>query len=269
MAWSRPATFWIGLGIVFLAAVLLLREILLSFVAGLVLAYLLNPLANRLERHGLNRLIAALVIIGGSAIVFVGLLLLTVPIIARELAYFLDNLPVYFRQLEALTNDESRPWPPAEPSLRRGGLLGGVPPQRRPDPDHDGDDERDEQRGLLQPGDRGNAERQDDADEADAPCRDVDTGGERAEREQGQNVERARIRAHGLSDVGDVEQIHGSEDGRPMKCLRPHEVETLLAVVRRGPPRHHTHDSDEGREHEPIERHRRAGDARIGDAEQR
>jgi predicted PurR-regulated permease PerM len=110
MTWSRPVTFWIGLGVVFLAAVVVLREILLPFVAGLVLAYLLNPLANRLERLGLNRLVAALVIIGGSAILFVGLLLLTVPLIARELAYFLDNLPVYFRQLEMLTNDESRPW---------------------------------------------------------------------------------------------------------------------------------------------------------------
>jgi predicted PurR-regulated permease PerM len=110
MTWSRPAAFWIGLGILLLAAVLLLREILLPFAAGLVLAYLLNPLANRLERLGLNRLIAALVIIGGFAIAFFGLLLLAVPIIARELAYFLDNLPVYFRQLEALTNDESRPW---------------------------------------------------------------------------------------------------------------------------------------------------------------
>jgi predicted PurR-regulated permease PerM len=110
MTWSRPVTFWIGLGIVLMAAVLLLREILLPFVAGLVLAYLLNPLANRLERLGLNRIVAALIIIGGFAIVFVGLLLLAVPIIARELAYFLDNLPVYFRQLEALTNDESRPW---------------------------------------------------------------------------------------------------------------------------------------------------------------
>jgi predicted PurR-regulated permease PerM len=110
MNWSRPAAFWIGLAIAFLAALLLLREIMLPFVAGLVLAYLLNPLANRLERLGLNRLIAALVIIGGFAIIFVGLLLLAVPVIVRELAYFLDNLPVYFRQLEALTNDESRPW---------------------------------------------------------------------------------------------------------------------------------------------------------------
>ncbi len=37
----------------------LLREILLPFVAGMALAYLFNPLANRLERLGINRLIGA------------------------------------------------------------------------------------------------------------------------------------------------------------------------------------------------------------------
>ncbi|MBV9970519.1 MAG: AI-2E family transporter [Xanthobacteraceae bacterium] len=110
MTWSRPVTFWIGLAVVLLATVVLLREILLPFVAGLVLAYMLNPLANRLERLGFNRLVAALVIIGGSAFAFAGLLLLIVPLVVRELAFFLDNLPAYFRQLEALTNDETQPW---------------------------------------------------------------------------------------------------------------------------------------------------------------
>ena len=47
-----------------IAVVVLLREILLPFVAGMVLAYLLDPLANRLERLGMNRLIATLAIMG-------------------------------------------------------------------------------------------------------------------------------------------------------------------------------------------------------------
>ena len=41
-----------------LALAVLLREVLLPFVAGMVLAYLLDPLANRLERLGMNRLLA-------------------------------------------------------------------------------------------------------------------------------------------------------------------------------------------------------------------
>ena len=47
-----------------IAVVVLLREVLLPFVAGMVLAYLLDPLATRLERLGMNRLIATLTIVG-------------------------------------------------------------------------------------------------------------------------------------------------------------------------------------------------------------
>jgi len=93
-----------------IAVIVLLREILLPFVAGLVLAYLFNPLANRLERVGLNRLVAALAIIGVFIVAFVALVLFTAPFIARELAYFLDNLPTYFGQLKTLTSDPDRPW---------------------------------------------------------------------------------------------------------------------------------------------------------------
>ena len=93
---ARPITFWIAMCAAVIAVVVLLREILLPFVAGLVLAYLFNPLANRLERMGLNRLVAALAIIGVFIVGFALLILLTAPIIARELAYFLDNLPTDF-----------------------------------------------------------------------------------------------------------------------------------------------------------------------------
>jgi predicted PurR-regulated permease PerM len=37
------------------AVILLLREVLLPFVAGMVLAYLLDPLAARMERLGMSR----------------------------------------------------------------------------------------------------------------------------------------------------------------------------------------------------------------------
>ncbi len=107
---ARPITFWIAMCAAVIAVVVLLREVLLPFVAGLVLAYLFNPLANRLERMGLNRLVAALAIIGVFIVGFVLLVLLTAPIIARELAYLLDNLPIYFAQLKTLTSDPGRPW---------------------------------------------------------------------------------------------------------------------------------------------------------------
>jgi hypothetical protein len=52
---TRPIMFWIATCAAVIAAVVLLREILLPFVAGLVLGYLFNPecAVNLLLRHAL------------------------------------------------------------------------------------------------------------------------------------------------------------------------------------------------------------------------
>ena len=97
------------LAAVVLVAVLL-RDILLPFVAGMVLAYLLDPLANRLERLGLNRLAATLCIMGAFIVGVVVLVFLIAPVIVRELAYFVENFPLYVGQLQALATNPSRPW---------------------------------------------------------------------------------------------------------------------------------------------------------------
>jgi predicted PurR-regulated permease PerM len=107
---ARPLTFWIALFAVLIAAVVLLREILLPFVAGMVLAYLLDPLANRLERLGMNRLVATLAIIGLFIVVVVTVMVLAVPIIVTELADFVEYFPLYLRQLGDLASDPTRPW---------------------------------------------------------------------------------------------------------------------------------------------------------------
>ena len=61
MAFQRQVIFWLGALVVFVLALWLLSEILLPFVAGLAIAYLLTPLTDRLERLGVNRLV------GGAA----------------------------------------------------------------------------------------------------------------------------------------------------------------------------------------------------------
>ena len=57
----------VGLGLL----VYLLRDVMLPFVAGIALAYLLDPLADRLERLGLGRLAASLAILALFVIVLV------------------------------------------------------------------------------------------------------------------------------------------------------------------------------------------------------
>jgi predicted PurR-regulated permease PerM len=110
MSDPRPIAFWIAMLAAVIAAVVLLREVLLPFVAGMVLAYLLNPLATRLERLGMNRLVATLAILGLFIASIVTLFVLTAPFIGSELVYFIDSFPRYVRQLQGLATDPNRPW---------------------------------------------------------------------------------------------------------------------------------------------------------------
>ena len=73
----------------------LLSEILLPFVAGLAIAYLLTPVTDRLERFGVNRLVAALLIITFVVFAFVYLILLVAPILGGQLWSFIDSVPGY------------------------------------------------------------------------------------------------------------------------------------------------------------------------------
>jgi predicted PurR-regulated permease PerM len=107
---TRPIAFWIAMLAAVIAVVILLREVLLPFVAGMVLAYLLDPLANRIERLGINRLLATLAIVLVVVITVALLMVLTLPIIVRELGYFIDNVPSYVGRLRALASDPGHPW---------------------------------------------------------------------------------------------------------------------------------------------------------------
>jgi predicted PurR-regulated permease PerM len=107
---TRPIIFWIVMLAALIAVVTLLREVLLPFVAGMVLAYLLDPLANRMERLGMNRLVATLVIVLLAVVAIVVAMILTLPVVVRELAYFIENFPLYLRRLHALATDPAHPW---------------------------------------------------------------------------------------------------------------------------------------------------------------
>ena len=77
---------------------------------GMVLAYLLDPLATRLERLGFNRVFATLLIVGAFIGCSVALVVLTAPFLVSEMASLVDNLPLYIRRLHELATDPSRPW---------------------------------------------------------------------------------------------------------------------------------------------------------------
>ena len=107
---TRQVVFWALAVAVLVLALWLLREILLPFVAGMAIAYLLDPLANRIERLGVNRLIAAVLIVGIFATTLVLLGILIVPILANQLTALIAKLPEYVAKVQGLVTDPSRPW---------------------------------------------------------------------------------------------------------------------------------------------------------------
>ncbi|MCE4225479.1 AI-2E family transporter [Methylobacterium sp. C25] len=86
-----------------------LREVMLPFVAGLALAYLLDPLADRLERLGLGRLAATLIILAGFVVGLIVLLIIVVPLAAGQVASLVNALPGMISKLQGIIVERAGP----------------------------------------------------------------------------------------------------------------------------------------------------------------
>lgn len=99
MVTNRRPLYWVaGFG-AFLALVFLLSDILLPFVAGMILAYLLDPLADFLERHRFPRWLAAGLITLLATTVVISVLLVLVPLLQSQIVDFAGRLPNYVELL--------------------------------------------------------------------------------------------------------------------------------------------------------------------------
>ena len=83
-----------------------LGSLVTPFATGIALGYLLDPVVRRLERIGLSRLIASLLILGVFVFVVVLVLVLVAPTLANQLIDFTQKLPGYVVRLQALAVDE-------------------------------------------------------------------------------------------------------------------------------------------------------------------
>lgn len=85
----------------------LFSGVLMPFAAGIALGYLLDPVAEKLERLGLNRLGAALFILAVSIVVVVLALVFLGPVLGHQLSAFVENLPRIVLRLQALVSEWS------------------------------------------------------------------------------------------------------------------------------------------------------------------
>ena len=94
---------WWGLGFaLFLFLVWWLSDPLLPFLLGAAIAYLADPLADRLERLGLSRIMATVVLSVGLAGAGLMAALVVVPLLVDQIESLIRNAPAYLRAAQDL-----------------------------------------------------------------------------------------------------------------------------------------------------------------------
>ena len=102
MSLQRQIVVWIGVVALAVYALVELSGVLMPFLAGITIAYLLDPLASKLECLGLNRLGASSVILALFVAAILLILVVLVPVLTRQLTAFILSLPGIAARLQDL-----------------------------------------------------------------------------------------------------------------------------------------------------------------------
>lgn len=107
---EKNMLFWTVLIALTLFAMITLRGILLPFIAGTALAYFLDPVADRLERLGLSRLLATIIILFIFALITVTVAITIIPILIKELSELITDLPGYMDNVRGFIGHYVKAW---------------------------------------------------------------------------------------------------------------------------------------------------------------
>lgn len=124
MTLQKQASFWLLALLGFIGLLWLLQDILLPFIAGFVLAYFLDPVADALERLRIPRVLATLMILTVAiASVVIGVLVV-VPVLADQALKLAQDLPALAQALVARL-DEITPQAVKDMLAKAGGTSTG------------------------------------------------------------------------------------------------------------------------------------------------
>ena len=107
---KRQLIFWSAALLVFVLLLWLLNDVLLPFVVAMGFAYLLDPLVQRMQRLGIGRPIAALIIVIGAIVILGVALVLLVPILGEQISGFIARLPAYLERVQKFLTESSDTW---------------------------------------------------------------------------------------------------------------------------------------------------------------
>lgn len=80
-------------------------DIFITIIISIVLAYALNPIINRLEKHGIKRLYGVLILYVSIVVIIFVLAFLIIPKSGREIKRLVTDLPMYFDKLSNMVDN--------------------------------------------------------------------------------------------------------------------------------------------------------------------
>ncbi len=98
---QQQAKYWGIAAAVFLVTLWYLGNVILPFVLGGAIAYCLDPIADRLERMGLSRVMSVLVITLLATLSFIIAILLVIPTLIHQTTGLINTAPQLFQQLQS------------------------------------------------------------------------------------------------------------------------------------------------------------------------
>ncbi|HUC60516.1 MAG TPA: AI-2E family transporter [Alphaproteobacteria bacterium] len=90
---ARRLAIWLGGLVVFCLALYVLRAVLLPFVAGMAVAYMFDPIVDRIERAGVSRTLATVIVTAAFFLVVIVVAAALLPLIESELVALVKSVP--------------------------------------------------------------------------------------------------------------------------------------------------------------------------------
>ncbi len=101
MTQRQKVTIWGGVLAAFLLFLFVFSEILPPFIFGAAIAYFCDPIADRLEKRGLSRLISTVVVLILAVLIFALLAVAVLPLLIEQFTALAKNLPDYVDTLRS------------------------------------------------------------------------------------------------------------------------------------------------------------------------
>ncbi len=103
---NRNWMFWLALFIIFCYGLYVLRSVLLPFVAGIIIGYLLDPWVCKINKWGINRTLATFLVLLALVLIIVPSVILLLGVINDQITRFISVVPEYLASL----TQKLEPW---------------------------------------------------------------------------------------------------------------------------------------------------------------